>query len=266
MCDWWGSNNDWQSNRFLMNTISRSCCVAARIISTVVIINTFFAHCLPLSAEALLVCETITALCLLFILTFSSCSQPVYLLYLFLFMITIYDKDLSPYFLSLCPPFPSMSWRLNRTSYCCCCCCCSVSRECPTPCWGWGSTCLRSHTGKWPWWPKRPPGRRRCGRQQTTPRNRGCEKEKQRFKKLDKGRWGDCFLYLVGSKSCSQKYDMRVDRMMESDVAKPLRMLSAYLMTAAMTRPPSAWRKTNTWTQMDEGMTCTSRQGVWSTK
>lgn len=30
--------------------------------------------------------------------------------------------------------------------------------------------------------------------------------------------------------------------MMESDVAKPLRMLSAYLMTAAMTRPPSAWR------------------------
>lgn len=93
-------------------------------------------------------------------------------------------------------------------------------------------------------------------------RNRGCEKEKQRFKKLDKGRWGDCFLYLVGSKSCSQKYDMRVDRMMESDVAKPLRMLSAYLMTAAMTRPPSAWRKTNTWTQMDEGMTCTSRQGV----
>lgn len=48
--------------------------------------------------------------------------------------------------------------------------------------------------------------------------------------------------YLVGSKSCSQKYDIRVDRMMESDVAKPLRMLSAYLMTAAMTRPPSAWK------------------------
>lgn len=46
----------------------------------------------------------------------------------------------------------------------------------------------------------------------------------------------------MGSKSCSQKYDIRVDRMMESDVAKPLRMLSAYLMTAAMTRPPSAWR------------------------
>ena len=49
-------------------------------------------------------------------------------------------------------------------------------------------------------------------------------------------------MYLVGSKSWSQKYDMSVDRMMESDVAKPLRMLSAYLMTAAMTRPPSAWR------------------------
>lgn len=52
----------------------------------------------------------------------------------------------------------------------------------------------------------------------------------------------DYFLYPVGSKSCSKKYDIRVDRMMESDVAKPLRMLSAYLMTAAMTRPPSAWR------------------------
>lgn len=49
-------------------------------------------------------------------------------------------------------------------------------------------------------------------------------------------------MYLVGSKSWSQKYDIRVDRMMDSDVAKPLRMLSAYLMTAAMTRPPSAWR------------------------
>lgn len=56
------------------------------------------------------------------------------------------------------------------------------------------------------------------------------------------GQRGDGFLYLVGSKSWSQKYDIRVDRMMDSDVAKPLRMLSAYLMTAAMTRPPSAWR------------------------
>lgn len=46
----------------------------------------------------------------------------------------------------------------------------------------------------------------------------------------------------MGTKSCSQKYDISVDRMMESDVAKPFRMLSAYLMTAAMTRPPSAWR------------------------
>lgn len=55
-------------------------------------------------------------------------------------------------------------------------------------------------------------------------------------------RSSESILYPVGSKSCSQKYDMSVDRMMESDVAKPLRMLSAYLMTAAMTRPPSAWR------------------------
>jgi hypothetical protein len=37
---------------------------------------------------------------------------------------------------------------------------------------------------------------------------------------------------------------MSVDRMMESDVAKPFRMLSAYLMTAAMTNPPRAWKHT----------------------
>ena len=30
---------------------------------------------------------------------------------------------------------------------------------------------------------------------------------------------------------------------MESEVAKPLRILSAYLMTAAMTKPPSACGK-----------------------
>lgn len=60
-------------------------------------------------------------------------------------------------------------------------------------------------------------------------------------KERGRERGSECFLYLLGSKSCNQKYDMRVDRMMESDVAKPLRMLSAYLMTAAMTRPPSAW-------------------------
>lgn len=62
--------------------------------------------------------------------------------------------------------------------------------------------------------------------------------EKQKGKNREKD--SDCFLYLVGSKSCSKKYDISVDRMMESDVAKPLRMLSAYLMTAAMTRPPRA--------------------------
>ncbi len=93
-------------------------------------------------------------------------SPPTPLLCLLLFVITIYHKDLSPSFSpALCPPFPSMSWRFKRTSYCCCC---SVSRECPTPCWGLGTACLRSRTGKWPRWPKWPPGRTRCGRQQRT--------------------------------------------------------------------------------------------------
>lgn len=31
--------------------------------------------------------------------------------------------------------------------------------------------------------------------------------------------------------------------MIEMDVAKPFRMLSAYVMTAAMTNPPKAYRK-----------------------
>lgn len=35
---------------------------------------------------------------------------------------------------------------------------------------------------------------------------------------------------------------MSVDRMIEMDVAKPFRILSAYLMTAAMTNPPNAYR------------------------
>lgn len=35
---------------------------------------------------------------------------------------------------------------------------------------------------------------------------------------------------------------MRVERMIEMDVAKPFRMLSANLITAAMTKPPKAYR------------------------
>lgn len=144
--------------------------------------HSFFCHWLPFSAEALWVCEIHHSFVLafpffFFLITFcpplllssvpnlltSSLPTPL-LRCLFLKVIRIYVKDLSPSFSpALCPPFPSMSWRFNRTSYCC-----SVSRECPTPCWGWGMASLRSRTGKWPRWPKWPPGRTRCGRQQTT--------------------------------------------------------------------------------------------------
>lgn len=113
-----------------------------------------------------------------------------------------------------------------------------VSAVCPTPCWDWGKACLRSRTGKWPRWLKRPRGRKHCRQEQKT---HWAERKKSEKEKTEKN--SDCFLYLVGSKSCSKKYDISVDRMMESDVAKPLRMLSAYLMTAAMTRPPRAWRE-----------------------
>lgn len=46
--------------------------------------------------------------------------------------------------------------------------------------------------------------------------------------------------YLVGTKSCNQKKDINVERIMDNDVANPFKMLSAYLMTAAITRPPRA--------------------------
>lgn len=115
-----------------------------------------------------------------------------------------------------------------------------VSAVCPTPCWDWGKACLRSRTGKWPRWLKRPRGRKHCRQEQKT---HWAQRKKSEKEKTNKEKDSDCFLYLVGSKSCSKKYDISVDRMMESDVAKPLRMLSAYLMTAAMTRPPRAWRE-----------------------
>lgn len=51
------------------------------------------------------------------------------------------------------------------------------------------------------------------------------------------------FIYLVGLKSCSRKYEMSVDTMMDRDVANPLRMLSAYLITTAITSPPKACRQ-----------------------
>lgn len=51
------------------------------------------------------------------------------------------------------------------------------------------------------------------------------------------------FVYLVGLKSSNRKYEMSVDKMMDREVANPLRMLSAYLMTTAMTKPPKACRQ-----------------------
>lgn len=41
-----------------------------------------------------------------------------------------------------------------------------------------------------------------------------------------------------------RRTDARKDRMMLSDVAKPLRMLSEYLMTIAVTSPPRTWVST----------------------
>lgn len=60
-------------------------------------------------------------------------------------------------------------------------------------------------------------------------------------------------VYPVGLKSFNRKYEMSVDTMMDTEVANPLRMLSAYLMTAAMTNPPRACRqrmKTNLYKNM----------------
>lgn len=50
------------------------------------------------------------------------------------------------------------------------------------------------------------------------------------------------YSYLVGLKSSNTKYEMRAEMMMDREVAKPLRMLSAYLMTMATTKPPRACR------------------------
>ena len=47
--------------------------------------------------------------------------------------------------------------------------------------------------------------------------------------------------YLLGTKSLRKKYETIEDKIIEIDVAKPFRILSAYLITAAMTKPPSAY-------------------------
>ena len=49
-------------------------------------------------------------------------------------------------------------------------------------------------------------------------------------------------VYPVGLKSSNRKYEMTADVMMDTEVANPLRMLSAYLMTTATTNPPRACR------------------------
>lgn len=41
-----------------------------------------------------------------------------------------------------------------------------------------------------------------------------------------------------GSKSSRKAQEMKLDMMMDSDTAKPFRMLSAYFTTSAITSPP----------------------------
>lgn len=48
--------------------------------------------------------------------------------------------------------------------------------------------------------------------------------------------------YNDGVKSLSTKYETTDERIIERDVAKPLIMLSAYLITAAIIKPPTAYR------------------------
>jgi len=45
---------------------------------------------------------------------------------------------------------------------------------------------------------------------------------------------------LFGMKSLRKKYETTEDKIIEIDVAKPLRILSAYLITRATIRPPAA--------------------------
>lgn len=51
--------------------------------------------------------------------------------------------------------------------------------------------------------------------------------------------------YPVGLKSFRRKYEMRVETMIDTEVANPFRMLSAYFITTAMTSPPTACTQTD---------------------
>ena len=236
-----GCISEWQSNGFL-NTISRSSpeCLSSsggdswlslqwQLMKDRKNIQSWFTSLLlslvTRPAEALLVFETNHSVVLAFFKSPSSrlLSQPAYLLtssppHLQFLRSSFWwsqhkIKTFPPLFFFLffplnpCPLFPSSSPRFNRTSSCCG----GVSPECPaTPCWGWGTTCPRSRTGKWPWWPKWPRGRTRCGGEQTTRsvwevaigRKKNWDHKLQNY---TEGRKSDCFLYPVGSKSCSQK-------------------------------------------------------------
>ena len=147
------------------------------------------------SAEALLVCEARHSVVLAFpfhplsaLPLFTTCLPPLFL-----------SSAVSPSFLwsqymiktfpllflqpsvLLSPPLHVLTLQQDLPLSCCC----SVSRESPMPCWGWGPASLRSRTGKWPRWPKRPPGRKRCGwHADNTVSLRKCdyEGEKQRFR------------------------------------------------------------------------------------
>ncbi len=43
-------------------------------------------------------------------------------------------------------------------------------------------------------------------------------------------------------KSCRTRYEIIEERMIDSEVANPFKMLSAYFITAAMTKPPHAFK------------------------
>ena len=49
--------------------------------------------------------------------------------------------------------------------------------------------------------------------------------------------------YPPGTKSFMTRYENTEDTIIEIEVAKPLRILSAYLTVMATTNPPKAWKK-----------------------
>jgi hypothetical protein len=49
------------------------------------------------------------------------------------------------------------------------------------------------------------------------------------------------FNYLFGTKSFSTKYEIIDERIIDNEVANPFKILSAYLITAAIVKPPTAF-------------------------